>query len=111
MIFSDETTIPLNCVTGLVWNLTRKRKVVWNCRASNQSNVWHCFSSKGFGPIICLKQNLNAELMCDIYKRGLLLMARKQFGHDSSAWKLQEDHDPKHTPKLAVNWKRNNEAF
>ena len=46
--------------------------------------------------------------MCDIYKRGLLPIARKQFGHDSMLWKLQEDNDPKHKSKLAVNWKRNN---
>ena len=46
--------------------------------------------------------------MCDIYKRGLLPTARKQFGHDSMLWKLQEDNDPKHRSKLAVNWKRNN---
>ena len=46
--------------------------------------------------------------MCDIYKRGLLPTARKQFGHDSMLRKLQEDNDPKHRSKLAVNWKRNN---
>ena len=46
--------------------------------------------------------------MCDIYKRGLLPTARKQFGHDSILCKLQEDNDSKHRSKLAVNWKRNN---
>ena len=46
--------------------------------------------------------------MCDIYKRGLLPTSRKQFGRDSMLWKLQEDNDPKHRSKLAVNWKRNN---
>ena len=46
--------------------------------------------------------------MCDIYKRGLLPTARKQFGHDPMVWKLQEDNDPKHRSKLSVSWKRNN---
>ena len=46
--------------------------------------------------------------MCDIYKRDLLPTARKQFGHDSTLWKLQEDNVPKHTSKLAISWKRNN---
>ena len=46
--------------------------------------------------------------MCDIYKRGLLPTVRKQFGHDSTLWKLQEDNEPKHTRKLEVNWPRNN---
>jgi hypothetical protein len=46
--------------------------------------------------------------MCDIYKHGLLPTAKKQFGHDSTIWRLQEDNDPKHTSKLAVQWKTNN---
>ena len=46
--------------------------------------------------------------MCDISKRGLLPTARKQFGHDLTFWKLQEDKEPKHTSKLAVNWKKSN---
>ena len=46
--------------------------------------------------------------MCDISKCGLLPTAWKQFGHDSTLWKLQEGTEPKHTWKLAINWKRNN---
>ena len=49
--------------------------------------------------------------MCDISKCGLLPPARKQFVDDSALWKLQEDNDPKHTSKLAVNWKRNNGVY
>ena len=73
-------------------------------------NVWDCFLSRDVGHIVCCKQNLNAELMCDIYKRSLLPTARKQFNHDSTLWKLQEDNEPKHTSKLAVKWKRNDEV-
>ena len=43
--------------------------------------------------------------MCDIYKRGLLPTTRKQFDLDSTIWALQEDNNPKHTFKLALNWK------
>ena len=71
-------------------------------------NVWGCFSSRGLGRMVCFKQNLNAELTCDISKRGLLSAAQKQFDYDSSLWRLQEDNSPKHTWKLAVSWKRNN---
>ena len=74
-------------------------------------NVWGCFSSKGFGRIVCFKQSPNAELMCDIFKHDLLPTAHKQFGHDSTLWKLQEDNHPKHTSKPAVNRKRNNTVY
>ena len=108
VIFTDETTVHLNCVKGMVWNLPGKKKVVRTVKHPVKVNVWGCFSSKGFGRVVCFKENLNAELMCDIYKRGLLPTVRKQFGRDSVLWKLQEDNDPKHRSKLAVNWKRNN---
>ena len=44
---------------------------------------------------------------CCLYKRDLLPTVRKQFGHDSTLRKLQ-DNELKHTSKLAVKWKRNN---
>ena len=108
MIFTGETTVRVNCVKGMVWNLPGKNKIVRTVKRPVKVNAWCCFSSKGFGRIVCFKENLNAELMCDIYKRGLLPTAQKQFGHDSMLCKLQEDNDPKHRSKLAVNWKRNN---
>ena len=45
--------------------------------------------------------------MCDVSKRGLSPTVRKQFSHDITLWKLQEDNESKHTWKLAVEWKRN----
>ena len=60
-------------------------------------NVWRCLSSKGFDCIVCFKQNLNAELMCDISKCSLLPTARKQLSHDSTLWKLQEENELRHT--------------
>ena len=69
MIFSDEITIGLNIVKRLVWNLPGKQKIVRTVRHSTKVNVWGCFSSQGFACIICFKQNFDAELICDIYKR------------------------------------------
>ena len=110
VIFSDETTIRLICIKGLLWNLPEK-KIVRTITRPIKVNVWSCYSSKGFSDIVCFKQNLNAELMCDISKRGLLPTASKQSGYDSMLWKLQEENYPKHTWKPAVNWKRNNAAL
>lgn len=108
VIFSDEMTVYLNRVKRRVWNLRGKKKVIRTVKHSVKINVWGCFSSKGFGRIKCFKQNLNAKLMCDIYKSGLLPTARDQFGPDSTSWKLLEDNDPKHTSKLAKKWKEEN---
>ena len=69
------------------------------------TKVWGCFSSQGFGRIVYFKQNLNPELMCDIYKYDLMPTARKQFGLDSTIWELQEDNDLTHTSERALNWK------
>ena len=73
-----------------------------------KDNIWRWFSTEGFGRIVCFKQYLNTEIMCDICNRSRLLAVRKQFSHDSTLWKLQEETDRKHTWKLAINWKRNN---
>ena len=112
MFFSDEITICLNCVKGLVWNLTRKRKAVPTVRHPIKAMLGIAFQVKASVTLSVSKQNPNAELMCNISKRDLLPTARKQFGHDSTGSKLQEDNDdPKHTSKLAVNWKRNNGVY
>ena len=84
VIFTDEITVRLNCVKEMVWNLLEKKKVVRAAKHPVKVNVWDCFSSKRFGRVVCFKENLNAELMCDMYKRGLLPTARKH----SMVWKL-----------------------
>ena len=71
VIFSGETTIRLNTVKGLVWNLSGKKKIVRTVKHSTKVNIWSCFSSQDFALIVCFKQNLNTELMYDIYKRSL----------------------------------------
>ncbi|CAF3421339.1 unnamed protein product [Rotaria socialis] len=105
VIFSDETTVRLNSVKGLVWNFSGNKKVVRTVKHTIKVNVWGCFSSKGFGRIICFGQNLDAKFMCSIYKYGLLPTAKKQFGNDPRPWKQQEENNPKHRSKLATHWR------
>ena len=109
VIFSDETTLFLNRVKGRVWNLPGRKKVVRTVSHPINVNVWGCFSSKGFGHIVCFRRNLNAELMFKIYKNGLLPTARNHFDFGLSPWKLQEDNDNKHLSKLAVDWSVDND--
>ncbi|CAF2082322.1 unnamed protein product, partial [Rotaria magnacalcarata] len=82
VIFSDETTVCLNSLKGLVWNFPGNKKVVRTVKHPIKVNVWGCFSSKGLGRIICFRQNLDAKFMCSIYKCGLLPTAKKQFGNE-----------------------------
>ena len=106
MIFSDETIIRLNTVKRLVWNLPGKKKIIQTVKYSSKVNVWGCFSSQDFARIVCFKQDLNPELMCDIYKCSLLLTARTQFGLYLTIWELQEDHDVKHMWKVSHEIKK-----
>ena len=77
VIFSDETTIGLTSVKGLVWSLPGRKKVVRTVKYPIKVNVWGCFSSKGFGLIVCFRQNLDARSTCTIYKHGHLRTAHK----------------------------------
>ena len=97
MIFLDETTIRLNTVKRLALNLGEKEKIVRIVKYSTNVNVWGYFSSQDFARIVYFKQNFNAALMSDVYKRDLLATVRKQFDLDSTIWVLQEDNDAKHT--------------
>ena len=42
--------------------------------------------------------------MCNIHTYGLLPTAQKQFGHDPTLWKLQEDNNLIHMSKLTIRW-------
>ena len=102
MFFANETTIRLNTVKGLVWNLGEKKKIARTVKHSSKVYIWSYSSSRSFGCIVCFKQNFNTELIYDIYKRGTV---RKQFGFDSTTWELQEDNDVKHMWQVALKWK------
>ena len=70
---------------------------------SAKVHVYCCFSEKGFGSIYCFTENLDANLLCTIYKNTLLPSARIFFGKNNNNWTLQEDNDLKHTSKKALD--------
>ncbi len=53
---------------------------------------------------------MDAPLLCTIYESAFLPSAEKRFGADTSKWVLQEDNDPKHTPRLARAWREEHEV-
>ena len=70
VVFSDETTGRLNPLKRHVWHLPGKRKVVRTVKNPIKVNVWDCCSNGGLGRIYYFRENLNADLLCKIYKHG-----------------------------------------
>jgi transposase len=104
-IFTDETTIFQFSKPKKVWRLKGEKIKVPTVKHSIKVHVYGCFSEEGFGNIYCFTENLNAELLCTIYKKTLLPSAKKFFGEDNYSWNLQEDNDPKHTSEKAYRWR------
>jgi len=107
IIFSDETTIRLNVYRKKVWHRAGRRVVVRTVKHPAKLNIWGCMSSKGFGKIFTFTSNLDRFKMVEIYNKTLLPSILK-FGGSNTDWILQEDNDPKHTSKLAKNWRAEN---
>jgi transposase len=110
VIFTDESTFQLFQSNRKVWRFTGRQKVFRTVKHPQKVHVWGCFSSSGFGKLICFERNLDALFMCSIYERGLIPSACEFFGVDSIDWILQEDNDPKHRSKICKKWKEENEV-
>lgn len=86
--------------------MSRYRKlVVRRVKHPQKIHVWGSFSKNGFGNLVLFTENLNASKMVELYNTGLVPSAEFLFDGD---WTLQEDNDPKHTSKLAKQWKEDN---
>lgn len=105
VIFSDETTFHLGQSKIQVWKKPSVPVVRRTVKHPLKVHAWGCISSSGVGGLYLFTANLTAPLMVDIYRRCLVPSANKLFSGSSSAWILQEDNDPKHTSRLAKDWK------
>ena len=110
IIFTDETTISQFSKPKKVWRQRGEVIKTPTVKHSAKVHVYGCFSEEGFGNIYCFTNNLNADLLCTIYKITLLPSAKKLFGKDNDSWVLQEDNDPKHTSGKAQEWRDNNQV-
>ena len=72
IIFTDEITISQFGISKKVWRQKGEIIKVPTVKHSAKVNVYDCFSEKGFGKIYCFTNNLNAELLCTIYKTILV---------------------------------------
>lgn len=110
VVFSDESTFRLNQPGRKVWQFPGRRKLFRSVKHPLKINVWGCFSSSGFGELVCFQRNLNADFMITVYERGLLPSIDTIFKGDSVEWVLQEDNDPKHRAKKVTRWKEENDV-
>ena len=109
VIFTVETTFVLKSYKKRFWGFLDRLKILRIVKHPFKIHVWGNFSSKGFGKLCFFTSNLNTKKMVKIYKSGLMASVKK-FGFRSSFdWWLQEDNDPKHTSKLACQWKDSND--
>jgi transposase len=79
IIFTDETTISQFSKPKKVWRQKGEIVKAFTVKHSAKVHVYGCFSEEGFGNIYCFTENLNADLLCKIYKKTLLPSARNFF--------------------------------
>ncbi len=59
--------------------------------------LWGCFSAKGPGRLICVKERMNGAMYCEILSENLLPSARAL--KMKRGLVFQHDNDPKHTAR------------
>ncbi len=66
--------------------------------------LWGCFSAKGPGRLICVKERMNGAMYREILCENLLPSARAL--KMKRGWVFQHDNDPKHTARATKEWLR-----
>ncbi|KAK3558136.1 hypothetical protein QTP86_009866 [Hemibagrus guttatus] len=66
--------------------------------------LWGCFSAKGPGRLIRVKERMNGAMYREILSKNLLPSARAL--KMKRGWVFQHDNDPKHTARATKEWLR-----
>ncbi|CDQ72544.1 unnamed protein product [Oncorhynchus mykiss] len=66
--------------------------------------LWGCFSAKGPGRLIRVKERMNGAMYREIFSENLLPSARAL--KMKRGWVFQHDNDPKHTARATKEWLR-----
>lgn len=104
VLFTDEATINAGIRRKKVWHRPGRKIVVRTVKHPVKVHIWGCVSSAGFGRCYVFRENLNAKKLLEIYNRALLPSIHDLFEGVGDCV-LQEDNDPKHTSKLAAQWR------
>ena len=66
--------------------------------------LWGCFSAKGPGRLICIKERMNGGMYRELLSDILLPSARAL--KMIRGWVVQHDNDPNHTARATKEWLR-----
>ncbi|KAK3568583.1 hypothetical protein QTP86_009307 [Hemibagrus guttatus] len=111
VIWSDETKIELfgKNSTCHVWRrknaeLYPKNTIPTVKHGGGNIMLWGCFSAKGPGRLIRVKERMNGAMYREILSKNLLPSARAL--KMKRGWVFQHDNDPKHTARATKAWLR-----
>ncbi|KAK3507288.1 hypothetical protein QTP70_013545 [Hemibagrus guttatus] len=111
VIWSDETKIePFGKnSTCRVWRrknaeLHPKNTIPTVKHGGGNIMLWGCFSAKGPGRLIRVKERMNGAMYREILSKNLLPSARAL--KMKRGWVFQNDNDPKHTSRATKEWLR-----
>ncbi|KAK3517427.1 hypothetical protein QTP70_010672 [Hemibagrus guttatus] len=111
VIWSDETKMELfgKNSTCRVWRrknaeLHPKNTIPTVKHGGGNIMLWGCFSAKGPGRLIRVKERMNGAMYREILSKNLLPSARAL--KMKRGWVFQHDNDPKHTARATKEWLR-----
>ncbi|KAK3506427.1 hypothetical protein QTP70_000276 [Hemibagrus guttatus] len=110
VIWSDETKIELfGKNSTCVWRrknaeLHPKNTIPTVKHGGGNIMLWGCFSAKGPGRLIRVKERMNGAMYREILSKNLLPSARAL--KMKRGWVFQHDNDPKHTARAMKEWLR-----
>ncbi|KAK3513333.1 hypothetical protein QTP70_012378 [Hemibagrus guttatus] len=110
VIWSDETKIELfgKHSTCRVWRRKNAelhpKNTIPTVKHGGGNMLWGCFSAKGPGRLIRVKERMNGAMYREILSKNLLPSARAL--KMKRGWVFQHDNDPKHTARATKEWLR-----